>query len=111
MSTEKKADDGTVEIHLTVAQKQELLQLTTKQQELMVNIASLSLQRRALAVKVEETAAALGEVQRAFSEKMKAVISMGGGSVDSGSVNYDFNTGVIKAKKAAAPPDEKTALN
>jgi hypothetical protein len=42
---------------------------------------------------------------------MKAVISMGGGSVDSGSVNYDFNTGVIKAKKAAAPPDEKPALN
>ena len=111
MSTEKKADDGTVEIHLTVTQKQELLQLNAAQSELVVALGALELQRRTLVTEADKIVAKLQDVQRSFTEKMKAVVAMGGGVVDAQSpASFDFNAGVVKAKKVAAPPADK-ALN
>ncbi len=109
MSTEKKVDDGTVEIHLTVAQKQELLQLNAAQSELIVALGAMELQRRTLVTEADKIVAKLQDVQRSFTEKMKAVVAMGGGTMDA-PASFDFNAGVVKAKKAVAPPADK-ALN
>jgi len=103
-----------IEIHLTVAQKQELIAANTKQQTLVLGLGQLAFQRHLLDEQMEKMSADLAEAQRAFAEKMKAVVSMGGGALD-GAMSFDFSTGVIKVKKAGAPlvpPDEKhPALN
>lgn len=104
------AQDTQVEIHLSVAQKAELQACTAKMREAVTKVGSLQLQRRVLEQQIEATAQELQRDEAAFGEKMRALVSMGGGVVDA-PITFDFNAGIVKVKRADAPaitaPGEK----
>lgn len=99
----EKPESTEVEIHLSVAQKAELQACTTKMREAVTKVGSLQLQRRMLDQQIEAVAQELQRDEAAFGEKMRALVSMGGGVVDA-PITFDFNAGIVKVKRADAPP-------
>lgn len=110
MSEKPVEQSEQLEIHLSVAQKAELQASTAKMRESVTKVGSLQLQRRMLDQQIEAVAQELQREEAAFGEKIRALVSMGGGVVDA-PITFDFNAGVVKVKRADAPavaaPGEK----
>lgn len=106
----EKSESTEVEIHLTTTQKAELQACSAKMREAVTKVGSLQLQRRMLDQQIEAVAQELQRDEAAFGEKMRALVSMGGGVVDA-PITFDFNAGIVKVKRADAPtvtaPGEK----